>query len=363
MIDAVRTWLGDNVPGFSTDPDATGVILLAADRHPEAKVTMLVLAEDGRPVAVVKVGRGWSSELALAAEHGVLVALREAIGDPMAGEVPQALAFGTVQNRLALAQTPLAGAPLTTKYYTPGHVGDQALVAHDFAAVGGWLRRFREETRAGDVVFDEDGFERWIGSVFSRYWHAFGRDGSEMELLESLRVQSKSFHGCAVPMGGSHGDFAIANILFDEGNVSGVVDWELGKLGVAPFADICKFPTSYSSYLDRAAPSRRGGVAGHPERDMIAARWSRYGDWANLHGIAYGFFGRGWYPSLVESFVSEQLRELDVPRSMFRLFFAAFLAEQAMTLPDPIYRQGYRQVLQGFAVERDSWLWREKVPS
>ena len=79
--------------------------------------------------------------------------------------------------------------------------------------------------------------------------------------------------------------------------MSGVVDWELGAIGAPPFADIYKFPLSYGAFLDRAAPAGSGVVSGHPGRHEIGVHWSRYGDWPNLIGFAYAFFGQGWFPT------------------------------------------------------------------
>jgi len=59
----------------------------------------------------------------------------------------------------------------------------------------------------------------------------------------------------------------------------------------------------------------------------------------------YAFFGSGWLPDLVRSFLAEHLRRLAVPATAAQLFFPVFLAEQALALEHPSYRDGYRALL------------------
>ncbi|MEA2557583.1 MAG: hypothetical protein QOG88_1121 [Actinomycetota bacterium] len=362
MIDALRSWLAERAPEALGEPHLHGgSIVLGGDRHPDAKVTVLLFDNQGAPAVAAKMARGGSiGATALTAEYEALLRLHAALAS--AGEglgLPRPLAFGEVGGRLVLAETVVTGAPLTTRYYQRGHVTEPGAVDADLEMVATWLRRFRADSNAGTVPLDASTFDEWVASVFLRFADTFGWGPELEDLLRDVRERARELMGCPIPVGGSHGDLAIANVLVDGDHVSGVVDWELGAIGAPPFADIYKFPLSYGAFLDRAAPAGSGVVSGHPGRHEIGVHWSRYGDWPNLIGFAYAFFGQGWFPDRIRSFVSGELADLGLPGSINAVFFPAFLAHQAMVLPDPVYREGYRRVLEGFAAERaHSWLWQ-----
>ena len=89
-------------------------------------------------------------------------------------------------------------------------------------------------------------------------------------------------------------------------------------------------------------------------------RWAQYGDWSNLVGFRYSYFEQGWFPEMVRQFIERQLKRAGVPVGLVAVFFPLFLAEQAMTLDDPEFRNGYRSALSAFWQEREStWLWNE----
>jgi hypothetical protein len=151
----------------------------------------------------------------------------------------------------------------------------------------------------------------------------------------------------------------MANLIIGRDGIAGVIDWELSSLSAFPIDDVYKFPMSYSGYLDRALP-RRGRVPGHPGWAEARARWSAYGDWSNLAGFAYAFFGRGWYPALVRAWVEKRSAALELDPALHAIFFPVFLARQATTLANPVFRNGYRSALLGLSAERrNSWLWHD----
>jgi aminoglycoside phosphotransferase (APT) family kinase protein len=365
MMDAIRSYLnerrGEFWPGRSP---LDGAIVAGADRDPGAKVTFIFFDGDGDPSAVAKVARRPSGEAALVAEDAVLRELW-AIGSRTVTEyAPRPVALERIGDRLVLVVSVVAGEPMRTRYYAPGHVSDPRAVADDFTIAASWLRRFHDETRRGVVVLDDEGFDRWIGSVFERYRRTIGWSEPEEALFETLRRLAGDLRGCPIPLAAVHGDYAIGNLLVDGSGLSGVIDWEFAGLAEPPFRDVYKFPTSYGLYLDRAQPARRGRIPGHEGRETMGERWSRSGGWANAAGFAHAYFGRGWFPEQVRRFVLEHLDDLGIPRAANALFFPVFLAEQAMALEDPAFRAGYRSLLVAAAEEAPrSWLWQSEVPA
>jgi hypothetical protein len=274
-------------------------------------------------------------------------------------DMPEPLAIERIGGRLVLFLSVVPGEPMTTRYYSSGHVSDPRLVDRDFVLAGSWLARFQAETRAEDDRSDGDGFDRFAGPIIDRYRREIGWTAWERRLFDDVWRRAKDLRDHRFPLVAVHGDYWMGNILVRDRGLSGVVDWERAHSTGLPFLDIYKFPTSYGFYLDRASPGTGGRVPGHPGRDEFRVSWRRFGDWQNLTGFAYAYFGHGWFPRLVQTYVLGHLDRLGVPHEANAVFFPIFIADQAMSLEDPDFRSGYRSLLHAFAEERDAtWLWR-----
>jgi len=119
--------------------------------------------------------------------------------------------------------------------------------------------------------------------------------------------------------------------------------------------DVYKFPTSYAVYMDRAYPG--GVVPGHPGRERWRERWRRFGEWPNLAGFGYAYWGEGWFPELVRGFILGHLDALGIPEEANAVFFPLFLAEQALLPGHPRTRAGHRALLHAYAEEPTAtWL-------
>jgi hypothetical protein len=159
---------------------------------------------------------------------------------------------------------------------------------------------------------------------------------------------------CAV-----HGDYALGNVLVADDatadlRVTGVVDWELGQRCGLAVTDLFKFVASYGSFLDRAAAPLRSGLRGHPgwgrtKTALTPTAPGRPSPWPNMVGFLYAFTGSGWFPDLVGEYLHAGYRRLGVPADVQGVFLPAFVAQQATTLSDAGYRQGYRDLLAALA--------------
>jgi aminoglycoside phosphotransferase (APT) family kinase protein len=359
MIDAIRAHLLDRRNAFVPPRDlGSGALVVGRDKDPSAKVTYVLFDRLGKPAVAAKVARRRVSERSLVAEYSALRQLRSGRSPLVSGCTPEPLFLERIQGRLALILSALEGAPMVTRYYQPGHTSDPGRVAEDFQAAGTWLRRFHHETMTGVVHLDDHTLEQWVGSTFVRYRNEIGWTRPEADLFEAVAERATALAGCAIPMTAVHGDYSVGNLLLGNGGISGVVDWELGRASGLPLSDVYKFPTSYGFYLDRAYPIDARRIPGHPGREELRDRWRRFGDWPNLLGFGYSYFGQGWFPEQVRRFVLQHLEHLGLPPAVNAVFFPTFLAEQAMTLPDPAFRRGYRSLLRAFWEERSfTWLW------
>lgn len=326
-------------------PQVTGGIVIAVDYAPTAKATLLLFGSDGLPLLAAKLARHAAGEQALRTEYDTLRSLWSARTRSVTAELPRPLALERIAGRLVLLSTAVRGAPLTVRYYTPGHVRDADLVAEDFATAGAWLARFQAETYGTTVTLGPEMFEEWIRPTLDRYRAEVGWSGWESGLLDHLSNLCALLSGVRIPVVAVHGDYGLGNILLESGRVSGVVDWELGRPAGLPFSDLFKFATSYGSYLDRACPPARGAIAGHPGWARARDRWDVTPGWTNGTGILYSFFGSGWFPELVRRFLSDHLRRLGIPPATSQLFLQVFLVEQVLALQQPTYRNGYRDLL------------------
>lgn len=327
----------------------TGGLVLGLDSDPAAKVTQILFDASGEPQVVAKVARLPAAEEALRAEHRMLVELAGGTLENVSAQLPRPLLLDRVGSRLVLATNVLPGGPMAAGYYRPGHVQDRGLVAQDLSVAGDWLAAFQRETHRGRMVVGPETVDEWVLPVFRRYRDLVGWSRWERELLDSLARACEELSGLSMPLTAEHGDYAIGNILLTDGVITGVVDWERGRPVGLPCQDVFKLVASYGSFLDRAAAARRGRVPGHPGWSEANRRWGGPGTWPNRVGFLHAFFGAGWFPDLVRQFVGEHLLRLGAPAKAMELFLPLFVAEQATALDNPVYRSGYRSVLEVMA--------------
>lgn len=349
MISALIDALDRRHSTLGIAPVRSGLVL-GLDRDPTAKVTLLLFGEDGRPVAVAKTTRSEGETGLLEHEYDTLVQLARTKLERTGTTVPRPLLLERICGHLVLVTTAVNGSPLLVRYHSPGHARSARLVALDFETAGRWLARFQRDTASGrrdchDVYLDT------ATDVLTRFQAAHGWGRLEEQFVDRLHEQAHSLTGVQVPLVTVHGDYCLGNVLTNDRTVTGVVDWELGQGAGPPFTDLFKFATSYASYLDRALPSTGAGVLGHPGWAEARDRWTGPGAWPNLVGFLYAFAGQGWFPRIVRDYLLDGYERLGVPAPAGDLFLPLFVAQQAVTLADPVYRNGYRNLFLALAAK------------
>lgn len=296
---------------LSTCQDA---IVVATSKDPNAKITFLLLDRDGHPTRVIKAPTTDLAAEAVEAEGRLLLALAE-MGGGLQGCIPRVLDVIDYRGRPALVTSALPGVALGLLYHRWRHTSRKASVAKDFEAVGEWIGRFQTASSDTAVTTDAD----LIPHVILRYGSRGGLD----ELLSRYRrirdrIGPRRTVSCA-----EHGDLWFGNVLMSGSSVSGVVDWEAGRLAGDPLRDVVRFALTYALYLDRH--TRSGGtVSGHPGL--------RRGSWGA--GVSYLIEGRGWFPALVGAFVREHCRRLGVSPVLWRDALLIGLVDVAATADD-----------------------------
>jgi Phosphotransferase enzyme family len=324
-------------------------VVIGIDSDRAGKVTMLLVDDTGRPRAIAKVGRrAGLDDARLVQEHAALQRLHGHAMPLTVDTVPRPLMLRRIADRLVLVTSVVSGVPLTVRYHRPGHVRSESHVRADFDAAANWLTAFQSDTGL-QTISCEEAWRIHLAPVFARYRAAIGWSEWEAGLYERLLDRVGELANVSVPVGFAHGDYCIGNVLFDRDVVRGVVDWELGREPALALTDVFKFAASYGSFLDRASSPRGDGIAGHPGWATIARRCRAHSSWPNLAGFVYAFQGAGWFPEVVRDYLDANFRRMGCPQDVQPLFLMGFVAEQALVLDNPVYRQGYRDVLRALA--------------
>jgi hypothetical protein len=325
------------------DPQIRGV-LMAASRDPDAKLTFVVppppTGLDGRrrDGLVVKVPSTHVAGAAVEREGRMLVTLRRAGLGALADTVPRYVESRQVDGRPVLVCTALPGTPMSISYHQPFHTALPSLVRADYAAAAAWLRQFQDLTSCGTelVTWGTD-----MAEELRRRW-----DGDPLlpAALDRLDHAQRRMDGQRTLRTAVHGDFWFGNLLITRGAVSGVVDWEAGTPSGSPLTDLARFALSYSLYLDRhTRPGHR--VLGH--------RGLRRTGFAP--GVTHALLDDGWYPDLVRGFLSEGLRDLGLPVSLWYDVALVGLADVAASANHDDFGHGHLKLLAELPLAHGRW--------
>lgn len=313
------------------------VVVLDMSKDPNAKVTLMLLAERApdRPWArafrrasmdvdalgdvpalgrVVKVPTTDIAEVVVATEAGRLTALGQRLPETLRSTIPDVLGMADADGRAALIVSALPGTPMATLYHRWRHTARRPVVTADFAAASTWLARFQAATAGRPIALGvgEETMER-LSARFS------GEPGLG-RALETLAADDARLSQVTVARTAVHGDFWCGNLLIEGSRITGVVDWEAASMAGLPTRDLARFALSYSLYLDRHTRSGHA-VTGHA--GLRAEGWGA--------GIRYALTAGGWYPSLVRSFVQSGLTRIGAPASLWLDVLHAGLAEVAVS--------------------------------
>ncbi|MBI4395830.1 MAG: glycosyltransferase, partial [Elusimicrobia bacterium] len=151
-------------------------------------------------------------------------------GRPLPFDVPRCAGFGEFQGRKYYAETRLDGTPADYLKIAPAErrrLTGKALDA---------LRRFQSATEASARMNDEL-FRRLFAGPAEELSGFLGEVPVDA-LRSTLRELRGALFGVPVRLTCVHGDYKIANILWDKrGEVSGVVDWDMASPAGLPWVD------------------------------------------------------------------------------------------------------------------------------
>ena len=301
-----------SVPPSLLEIDGSQRLVLALSKDPNAKVTVLLLADgSARPSLAVKVATTAGAQASIDTERRALIDVRERLAGPVLETIPR-LADHPAAPSGALVTSALLGTPMTGRYHSWMHLADRDAVETDFAMAGRWLAKFQHppsQDRHPIDIGDTDVLIR-----------RFGQDADFARTMDRVGSLRATLERGTTPPTPVHGDFWFGNLLVQGSDVSGVVDWEAGSASGEPVRDLARFGLSYALYLDRHTRQGRS-VRGHP--GLKAGEWGA--------GIAYAIDGEGWFPNVFREFIRSGLRRLGADPELWRAVALAGLVDVAAT--------------------------------
>jgi aminoglycoside phosphotransferase len=302
------------------------VACLALSKDPNAKVTVLFFRPgEDKPGYVAKVPTTGVAALKVQLEASTLASLdRKSLG-VLSETIPQVRAVVEHMGWPVLVTTALPGRVMFASYHRWRHTSRPAKVKADFDAAGSWLAEWQRHVATGRTQLS-----MMIDGVAPKISRRFGDDTLTIDVIDCLLELRSRLGDHQVVEGVLHGDFWPGNLLMDDGQVRGVVDWENSRPDGVLTRDLARFVVAYSLYLDRHTRPGRP-VSGHA--GLRAGAWGA--------GLEYAMNGSGWYPELVHEFMAAGLQRLGVARSCIRDVILAEIACIAAEADDPEFARDH----------------------
>jgi hypothetical protein len=306
------------------------VLVIGTSKDPNAKITMLLFPRgNNRPVLAVKIPTTDEAERAVHREGRLLAELRGNCRRGVLGTIPRVVDLLEYRGRRALVATAVPGVPMSASYLRWRHTARRRTVDADFSAAARWIAAFQAGTARQVAPMDV------TSDVASALTDRFAGHRSTESCLAMLEEIGERLKTNRTPRTAVHGDLWFGNVLISAGNVSGVVDWELGLAAGEPVRDLTRFALMYALYLDRGG-GRVPGRNGLPR-----------GAWGA--GVVHAFEGRGWFPDVFRGFLRHGLDRLGASSASWRDVALAGIAEVAATTDDPEFARNHLELFHRIA--------------
>ena len=314
------------------------LVVSGTSKDPNGKVTLVELDADGRPATVFKVAPTPGAEAALAAEAALLDGLDRARLGVLAPTIPETFGWAQHEGRLALVISGLPGRNMLVSYHSWRHTARPASVAADFQSVNAWLAAFQSATAGIPLPLAGQGqgegsislADQTIAPALQARFAELPLLAQALDLLAQVQAPLDRYD---VPACAVHGDLWAGNILETDGAVTGVVDWEAGRLHGSPTTDPVRYALTYALYLDKHAPAG-SAVAGH--HGLNAGAWGA--------GFRHLLAGGSWFSDAAASFIRSALDRLGADPRLWRLALVEGLAGIAATADDPDFARRHLEV-------------------
>jgi hypothetical protein len=224
-------------------PAGSGQLLLTGGHRSINKVVGLPFGSGAEgPAAVAKFSRVPYADEALEREAAALRLIER--DRPGVTGVPRLLAEGTRGGRQALAESAVHGQPLIA-VLSPASFGELATLVGDWlvSLAGGGERRPRGEW-----------WPRLLGEPLARFERNFG-EVTPADIVSALRRRLEELDD--LPEACEHRDCSPWNVVLDQRDAPGLLDWESAEPRGLPGLDLAYFLANCAFVLDGALESGR----------------------------------------------------------------------------------------------------------
>lgn len=284
-------------------------VMLASGEADWSRIVVLLFEGDqDRPTVAVKLPRLAAFNEHIEREHHVIAELDTIEPRP---PVPRSSLFRW--NGLSVsAETCVGGSSLNSRIGS-----SKAAALDDLRATAAWMSSFHEQTgtRTPARAWLQ---EHLIDRLCASYAQVFGLNDGESELFDSMTGALRSVANDTLPIVWQHADFGPWNVYRGPDGIS-VIDWEGGRRGPA-LADLLYFVTHWS----RAIAARE-----------TAAERLRHFEEMFLSSVPTGPAAYA-----IHREVSEYMRRMAMPPSLYVFILAYMLIEQALERADRLTRLG-----------------------
>ncbi len=242
MIEFVRQLVMDNwsiwFPGL---PRPTRLRLLKST-HVSAswgRILFFVFPDKAfYPVALAKVPRDDSGRALLRQEHDTLNKVHSLVSAELKATIPEPLTLVEWGRELIGLERALEGHPQEN---TPHQSVRSPLAAEQRELAQNWLLAFHTQTNTALVTLSSESVFSTTLSSLEALRAYYQLTSHEEKLIARLKEQMSQLADQCLPLVCQHGDFWTGNILWKDGKISGIVDWEHSRLEAPPFRDLFLF--------------------------------------------------------------------------------------------------------------------------
>lgn len=190
------------------------------------------------PVALAKIPRDDAGRAFLEQEYDNLDKVRSLVSAELGATIPEPLALVEWGRELVGVERALEGLP---RENTPHQSVRRLLAAEQRELARNWLLAFHTQTTTAWVTLAQESvFSAALSPLEALRTH-YQLTSHEEKLIERLKEQMSQLADQSLPLVCQHGDFWTGNILWKDGEISGIVDWEHFRFEVPPFRDLFLF--------------------------------------------------------------------------------------------------------------------------
>lgn len=172
------------------------------------------------PVLVSKVARTTLDNPRLVRSARLVQQLRLILAEDLLATIPIMIVAGDVVGLTHIVMSPVRGDPMVMPTLRPG---GYRLAQRQVRAYGSWLLEFQRQTLSGKQALSQ---AEWFDKLSPTFLETLGTSWQTASIQNLLRELCAALAGTSLSLVWRYGDAHNSNLLFDGGQLTGVVDWD-----------------------------------------------------------------------------------------------------------------------------------------